>query len=85
MPINIDFLSEYFEAEVCLVAADLSASRTTSTVFETCRLQLSYLEDKAVANMPAALRNTVDRLDKPSAYYQSRVSACLDTHHIHHF
>jgi nuclear cap-binding protein subunit 2 len=24
--------------------------------------------------MPAAVRNTVDRLDKPSAYYQSRVS-----------
>ena len=23
--------------------------------------------------MPAAVRNTVDRLDKPSAYYQSRV------------
>jgi len=28
--------------------------------------------------MPATIRNTVDRLDKPSAYYQSRVSnSCL--------
>lgn len=24
--------------------------------------------------MPGTIRNTVDRLDKPSAYYQSRVS-----------
>lgn len=27
--------------------------------------------------MPTAMRNTVDRLDKPSAYYQSRVSLIL--------
>lgn len=26
------------------------------------------------ANMPAVLQNTVDRLDKPSAYYQAKVS-----------
>ena len=28
--------------------------------------------------MPAAVRNTVDRLDKPSAYYQNRVSYSTD-------
>ncbi len=30
--------------------------------------------DNTESNMPTAIRNTVDRLDKPSAYYQSRVS-----------
>jgi hypothetical protein len=36
------------------------------------------VKDNAQSNMPAAVRNTVDRLDKPSAYYQSRVSnPCL--------
>ncbi len=34
----------------------------------------SLLTDKTTTNMPTAIQNTVDRLDKPSAYYQSRVS-----------
>lgn len=33
------------------------------------------LHNTKVANMPGAIQNTVSRLDKPSAYYQSRV--CL--------
>jgi len=27
--------------------------------------------------MPGSIRNTVDRLDKPSAYYQGRVSCAI--------
>jgi hypothetical protein len=38
----------------------------------------STASDNAQSNMPAAIRNTVDRLDKPSAYYQSRVSNSVE-------
>lgn len=37
----------------------------------------SGTRDNTESNMPTAIRNTVDRLDKPSAYYQSRVSHFL--------
>ena len=37
----------------------------------------SLVNVNSATNMPATVRNTVDRLDKPSAYYQARVSNSL--------
>ena len=48
-----------------------SASRNS---LETLKAVKEEFQTCATTNMPAAVRNTVDRLDKPSAYYQSRVS-----------
>lgn len=43
-------------------------------VQSTCRKSPINLSlTSTTTNMPTAVRNTVDRLDKPSAYYQSRV------------
>ena len=52
-----------------------SASRNSSKESLTQALLSNIL--RTATNMPGTVRNTVDRLDKPSAYYQSRVS-CAD-------
>lgn len=50
---------------------DASASRNSNA---SKLPKESGTRDNTESNMPTAIRNTVDRLDKPSAYYQSRVS-----------
>jgi hypothetical protein len=51
-----------------------SARRETFGQQDKEESQLVFQLLQTTTNMPAAVRNTVDRLDKPSAYYTSRVS-----------
>jgi len=63
----------FFEVDVPEKGGLASASQDASFP----RIVSTQLTDsQTTTNMPAAIRNTVDRLDKPSAYYQSRVSFC---------
>jgi hypothetical protein len=64
-------LLRLFWRSTCFKLARTSASRNSKAGKAPKKLTAS---DNAQSNMPAAIRNTVDRLDKPSAYYQSRVS-----------
>jgi hypothetical protein len=51
-----------------------SACRETAVqALEASKEIQTCLQPVTTTNMPAAVRNTVDRLDKPSAYYQGRV------------
>jgi len=54
-------------SQLCRIRCTVSLARCSA--WEA----LTAIGNSSASNMPAALRNTVDRLDKPSAYYHGKV------------